>query len=318
MNHEKLMRALYEYIHGKIGDADISDEDINNLIDEFMAKYNAEEDFGMEPPSDLTPENAETVDDWIELADITPYMEDAREYLEKARELDPKNLDVLGRMIFLEEKNDFEYIPDIERALEIGRQDLKDRGLYDKYMGNFWLAPETRPFMFLYAHYVHILCDCQMIKKAIAAAEDMLKLNPSDNLTISHNLIALYVYREDEVKALELMEKFPYESDSSWFQLPLALLYFREGKTKEAEKAIDLLVKKYPDFSDFVKDPMGTAEETIQNEDDDYEPYEASELIHTCADNVFLWFPGERFFLWMQKYLGIEDEGNIVERGKLN
>jgi hypothetical protein len=145
-----------------------------------------------------------------------------RQYLENARKLDPKNLDVLVQLMLLDSrKKSFQLLKELENLLVIGKKDLQERKLYKESMGDFYLVLETRPYMRALSMYIGTLKDNFMIQKAISVAKEMLKLNKMDNLGARYDLMALYVYTEDEFNARKLMRQFPDEkspagSSSPW------------------------------------------------------------------------------------------------------
>ncbi len=59
-------------------------------------------------------------------------------------------------------------------------------GYFEKCMGNFWLAVKTRPYMRLRHYYMEALAWNNMMKKACAEGEELLKLCQSDNLGVRY------------------------------------------------------------------------------------------------------------------------------------
>lgn len=291
---EKSKREMIDKVRKEIfgGAEDVSDEQIETILKMFNRANKVVK------RRKLTTRNAETADDWIELAGKARTEKTRRKYLENAKKLEPDNLDLLLRIVLLEDKFDYEYLPDIEKILELGKKNLEKEKLYNESIGDFWLVLETRPYMRVYTAYLHILINCHMMKKAIAAAEDILRLNPDDNTGTRFILMSLYVCMEDKKNALKLMDRYPDAKDTIWFQYPLAYLYFKEENYAEAKKALKILVKNYPDFPDFVKAPMEFIEEH-DNNNGYFSPYTVSEIVEMNKVSSFLWETAENFIAWL-------------------
>ena len=273
-----------------------SDEELNQLIQEYMDQTNTM----LEAQEPLTEETAEDVFDWLELAGRARSKKVQRRYLEKAKELDPKNLDVLSALLFLDKRAYHEYLPDVERLLALGKEDLRERKIYQQSVGDFYQVLETRPYIRLMHMYMFLLQQCMMLRKAIAVGKEILKLNCSDNLGVRYTLMHLYVYMEDEYNALKLMRQFKGD-ESAGFQLPLALLYFQEGKSEEAKGVLKRLSATYRRFRSFLKD---AAELRLLDESeyiDEYQLYTESELVSCYQENLFLWDSRQEFFQWARK-----------------
>lgn len=306
---EKIMREMFDYINAATGGAEnASDEEINELIQQFMDKHNREIADQKRKPVKLTYRNAKTADDWLELADRARTEKTRRKYLENARKLEPKNLDILLTILMEDDKSEYEYVIELEKLLEIGKKDLKERKLYTESMGDFWLVLETRPYMRVYDMYIKSLIECHMMKRAIAEAEEVLRLNKSDNLGMRYTLMALYVYMEDEKKALKFMSRYPDERKTIWFQYPMAFLYFKEEKFREAKRALKIIAEDYPDFPEFMSNPWAF----INKYDDDsesYTPFEPSEIIAVYDNSSFLNRISFPFYTWLKHISKEKTEG---------
>lgn len=295
---EKEFKNIHEFIERRLGGRKpASDEELNELIQEYMDQTNTM----LEAQEPLTEETAEDVFDWLELAGRARSKKVQRRYLEKAKELEPKNLDVLSALLFLDKRAYHEYLPDVERLLALGKEDLRERKIYQQSVGDFYQVLETRPYIRLMHMYMFLLQQCMMLRKAIAVGKEILKLNCSDNLGVRYTLMHLYVYMEDEYNALKLMRQFKEVDDTAGFQLPLALLYFQEGKSEEAKGVLKRLSTTYRGFRSFLKD---AAELRLLDESeyiDEYQLYTESELVSCYQENLFLWDSRQEFFQWARK-----------------
>ena len=124
-----------------------------------------------------------------------------RRYLEKAKELEPKNLDVLSALLFLDKRAYHEYLPDVERLLALGKEDLRERKIYQQSVGDFYQVLETRPYIRLMHMYMFLLQQCMMLRKAIAVGKEILKLNCSGRPIYADALVCLYGRRIQRLKA---------------------------------------------------------------------------------------------------------------------
>lgn len=305
MKTEHALQECFNYVKEKLnGRKPESPEEVEALINEYMQQY---QDIRISRlPAEVTPENAESVYDWLELAENARTQKQERQYLEKARELEPKNLDVLVQLMLLDSrKKSFQILKELEDLLAIGKKDLQERKLYKESMGDFYLVLETRPYMRVLSMYLGALKENFMIQKAISVAKEMLKLNKMDNMGVRYELMALYVYAEDEFNARKLVRQFSDEKESGWFQLPMALLYFRQGKWDEAQKLVEALKKEYKTsvFKEFVTKKASTYGRFSDEDPDYFQPYTKSELESIFSSNLFLWLSSVNFFQWVKEVL---------------
>lgn len=305
MKTEQALQECLKYVQEKLnGRKPDSPEEVEALINEYMRQF--QDIQTSRPPVEVTPENAKDVYDWLELAERARTKKEERQYLENARKLEPKNLDVLVKLLLLDSrKKSFQLLKELEELLAMGKKDLQERKLYRESMGDFYQVLETRPYMRALSMYIGALKDNFMIQKAISVSKEMLKLNKMDNLGARYDLMALYVYTEDEFNARKLMRQFPDEKESGWFQLPMALLYYRLEKWDEAQKLVEALKKEYKatTFREFVTDKTGSFNFLRDDGPDYYEPYTRSELESIFASNLFLWLTSVNFFEWVKEVL---------------
>ena len=294
---ENVISQFYEFVDKKTGGNLESNEQLEALLQEFMEQYNISLDDA--PP--LPRETAKNVCAWLELSGQQKTKKAQRECLEKARELEPKNLDVLMQLLLLEKKQYWEYLPEVQKLLALGKEDLKQRKLYKESMGDFYMVLETRPYMRVLQFYLSILASCYMIQQAIAVAKEMLKLNRNDNLGIRYHLLSLYVYSEDEFNARKLIKMYKNEEDRCFFTMPMALLKFRQGKWDEAKAILEKVKSQYKGFQTFLKD-AAEGRDAFYDEDaymtDMYQPFTRSELVTMVLDFSYLWDTTQEFFRW--------------------
>ena len=300
---DDLVAKFYQFVKEKTGkDEPESKEQMESLLQEFQQQYNA----GLSGRAALSRENARTVYDWLELSENQKTKKAERECLEKAKEVAPKNLDVLTRLMLLENKKDWEYLPEIREILAIGKEDLMERKLYRESMGDFYMVLETRPYMRAMHLYLEFLIHCHMIQQAITVAKEILKLNRNDNMGVRHTLMALYVYTEDEMGTQRLLRNFKGEEDCCFYSMSQALLKFRQGRWDEAKTILETVKKHYNGFMSFLRDAAAGRDAFYEEYFDEgyYQPFTRSELATMLMDHNFLWDTAQDFFQWAKKAMG--------------
>ena len=242
--NEKALRALSTLIDAHQGEFD-SEEELNALIQEFMEEQNAKGSFAVvsEP---------KTADDYLELAEEAPSKKKRLEYLNKALELDPDNLDAGSMRALLTAKHPLELIEEFSRLMEKGNRQMKEEGFFSKeYKGHFWGITETRPYMRLRHSYMRTLSMSGLLRRAARECEEMLTLCESDNLGIRYALMHIYALLEDEKPAKKLMKKYHGENETQMI-LPFSILHFKLGQMDEALDALNCLNRLNKDTKKFL------------------------------------------------------------------
>ena len=129
---EKTMKELNAFLKAQRPDGP-SEEEMNDLIQQFMREKNAQLSLGEE---DFEPE---TADDYLELAEEETSKKKQIEHLNKALELDPDNLDAGRMMAELTAKNPYALMEELSRLLEKGNRQMMKEGYFaPEYKGDFW------------------------------------------------------------------------------------------------------------------------------------------------------------------------------------
>ncbi len=289
---EKIFKELHKRIDEKGGD--LSKAQIDELIQQIIDEYNSD------PYEPVTPSNAKTSDDFMELAAEEEDPVKAIRYAEKALQLDPDNLDAELFVLDIREDDGPRKIDALKKAIAHGDRVMEKLDLKgEDSIGSYWGILETRPYMRLRGRYLEELIDCGMYRAAMNEAREHLVLSDGDNIGSRYVLMHLYAFFEMEEEALELYEKYDRENGAMML-LPLAILYFKQGNWKTAEKYLQEIASSNKDLRRFlklVKD--GEAEELYRCCDDiGYRPYHISELATEFFDNNFLFRTCTGFFPW--------------------
>ncbi len=293
---EKALKGIWEFLEQN-GKDDMSMEDMNALVAQYMDHYNAN------LPGPVTEKTAKTSDDFMELAESAADEGDdssAVRFARKALKLDPDNLDAERILAQLGSTSLEDHLKKLERAIRRGEEVMEKHGLKDDdSIGKYWGILETRPYMRLRHAYMTDLCDFGMHKKAMGECEELCRLSENDNLGVRFQLMHLYALYDEEEKALELTNRYDGET-STQFLMSLAILYFRRGDLATAEKYLKQLMKVNKDTGKFFK---GAAQGELEKYSDSmssigYRPFTIEELIVDLYEGQFLYIATPGFVSW--------------------
>ena len=291
---EKTMKELNAFLEAQRPDG--SGEDvINDLIRQFMREKNAQLSLGEEY------DEPETADDYLELAEEETSKKKQIEYLNKALELEPDNLDAGRMMAELTAKNPYALMEELSRLLEKGNRQMMKEGYFaDEYKGDFWGVIETRPYMRLRHLYMQTLTECGMLRRAARECEELLELCENDNLGVRYDLMHLYAMLEEEEPARAVLEKFPEEETQTL--LPLSILHFKLGQTDEALEELKRLSRINKDTKKFLnamRSDSGKLEKYLwEMSSYGYRPFSIEELIMEVSSYAFLFESAHAYFEW--------------------
>lgn len=293
---EKLFRELHKYIDAHSGEAD-SEAEMEQLINRFMSEYNASLD------EREAPAEPETADDYLELAEEATTKKKQLEYINKALELEPDNLDAGMQKIALTAKHPHEILEALEQLRKRGNDLMEKAGHFRDSMGEFWLVYETRPYMRVCYAYMEALLSCGMMRKAAAEGERLLELCENDNLGVRYPLIHLYAYFEDEAAALALWKKYDQYEETQML-LPMAVLTYKLGRLDESLHYLKRLQKINKGTKKFLgavsRDRLYYIDERSGY---GYRPNTTDELIEELESCDYLFETVPAFFRWAEKKL---------------
>ena len=268
-------------------------ENLQNMLNSFMSQR--------QPwANEVTEDNAESSDDYLELAESAATKKTALKYAKKAAQLDPDNIDAAVMVAELTASSIEKLIEKYKSLIEEAEEKLKAEGYFDyDCIGEFWGLFETRPYMRLLDKYSDNLVQCGKMRLAIAEYEKMLKLCENDNLGVRYRLMHLYVFLEDEQSALRLSKEYSDE-ESTQFLLPLSILYYKLGNLREANNYLKRLCAVNNDtikfFNGLVK---GDLDGYFKNMNSfGYRPFTIEEFLVESEENVFLFQSVSAYFEW--------------------
>ncbi len=295
---EKIFRDLHKYLDANGGD-EMSDQEMDRLISQFMADYNTK----LQSGAGAAPAEPETAMDYLELAEEARTQKQRLEYTNKALELEPDNLDAGLAKIELTMKKPHQMLDALEELLRKGDAQMERGGFFRDSMGDFWAVFETRPYMRVRYQYLNTLFALGKLRKAAAVGERSLELCENDNLGIRFSLMCVYAALEDEPAALALLKKFDDYEDSQ-FLLALAVLYYKLDRPDEATDYLKRLQKINKGTKKFLRAAAGERLEEIDERFGyGYRPFTADELIDLVENNLPLFVSVPDFFRWADKRL---------------
>lgn len=307
---ERLLKELNQFI--SLHENEITDEDsMNRLCEQFLEEH----DLGA---PDLKNADPETADDYLELAERAHSKKKCLEYLRKALELEPENVDVQLQLIVhtLEGKTD-EQLPALQRLMDAAAKQLEREGCFKESVGEFWGVLETRPYMRVCYTYFEALITCGMMRRAIDEGQHLLELCENDNLGVRYRLMHLYAYMEDEMHALALHKQFDSYEETQML-LPLAVLYYKLNQFDKAEDYIKRLAKANKDTKEFLR---AVAHDELDDYIDElspygYQPFTMEELLDALIHALFLFDSVPYFFQWASNCLRTQATAKSKPTGK--
>lgn len=306
---EKAMKAAMEYLN-EHATGDESEKEMNELLMKFMNEYNSKlHDDDDEP----------TVDDYLEMAETTDSRGEAIDFLNKALELEPDNLDAQVRLLEVSSNTFEEEIEKLSQKIEEVKLKYKDE--YENSVGEFYMVFNTRPIIRLYYSLLADYIQCNMLRKAVSIAEEIIRLNENDNMGARHHLIQLYAYFEEEEKALELTEKYSHDGfTESQFLLSLAIIYYKKCDYAKSEEYIKQLNEENKGFKKFVKsiNDLSIMDKIVDFDDSMYQPWTIDELIMEFVSNRYLYSSTTTFFMFAEECLKKKPTKKKTNKKKLS
>ena len=294
---EKVLKELQKFLDAHAEDA-ADEADVDALTERFFAEYNRK----CKDQKDSAPE---TADDYLDLAEQAASKKKCVEYLHKALELEPDNLDAKLQLITrtTEQQLDEQRLA-LQELLDAADKQMEQTGAFKEYAGEFWTAPETRPYMRVRYTYFDVLISCGMMRQAISEGQRLLELCESDDLGVRYQMMHLYVFMEDELHALALHKQFDSYEETQML-LPLAVLYYKLNQFDKAEDYIKRLAKANKDTKKFLR---AAAHDELDDYIDElnpygYQPFTIEELLDELMKSSYLFESVPYFFAWASKVL---------------
>lgn len=242
----------------------------------------------------------ENIYDLLENAGQARTTKEALQWIRKAREAAPDNLDAALAEIQLTQKTSLDVEQRVRELLTRGEVQMRTVGFFSEdNVGDFWALIETRPYMRVRMAYIHALLMNYKIRCAAQECEELIRLCTSDNLGARYILIHSYAYLQEEESAYRLLERFENE-ESSQFLLAMSALMYSLNKEDEARGYLVHLLSVNKDSKKFFA-AIGTEKLNIyvdQLSPHGYRPHTIDELLTTIGTYGFFYDNMSCFFAW--------------------
>lgn len=213
---------------------------------------------------------------------------------EEAINLDPNCVDAY--VILIENTTSLQKALKLsEKAMKIGENEL-GKAFFVENKGHFWGLLETRPYMRAKAQYADFLYQLGKINEAIQQYEEILVLNPNDNLVARYVLFSLYLEKGEFSKAARLLNQYEEESAHGLYN-KLILELLKNGFSAKAAKLLKDGKKQNPHVPPFL-----TGEKRLPKHMPDYHGWgDENEAIIYVDAHLHLWKKIEGLKEWLTK-----------------
>ncbi len=287
---ERVFREFQQYLD-QFGE--LSEEEVQEKVDEFMTQYN----------QNLNERFPQEKDQWyyLDLALDAENEKVARKNAQKALSIDPYCTDAEMLLIDLMDIMPEEAKKRYEKLIEKTEAHLREEGYFDENMGMFYGMIETRPYMRLLLEYLNLLIALGKYTLAVIQAKKMLQLSENDNMGARHRLMALYAFLEDADGAEALYKAYPEESTVMLF--PLVVLYYKIDDYTKARRYLKILARKNPDLKKMMMNQLSDEYIEKQMTPGGYRPNAVGEIMHFMDNEEYLMFSSGAALLWIQSEL---------------
>ena len=284
---EKVLKELQKFLDAHAEDTE-NEADVDALAERFFAEYNLK----CKEQKESAPE---TADDYLDLAEQVTSKKKSVEYLHKALELEPDNLDARLQLILRTAEQPDERRLALQELLDAADKQMEKSGAFKEYAGEFWTAFETRPYMRVRYTYFDVLISCGMMRRAIDEGQRLLELCENDNLGVRYQLMHLYAYMEDEMHALALHK------------------HYKLNQFDKAEDYIKRLAKANKDTKKFLRAAARDQLDDYIGEMSPYgyRPFTMEELLDELMHTSYLFNSVPYFFAWASKVLAAKTSAKM-------
>ncbi|MBL6842665.1 MAG: hypothetical protein ISQ73_04360 [Verrucomicrobiae bacterium] len=206
----------------------------------------------LEDPREVTDDDAREAFKFLEQALETEDMEESVEFMLKALDHDPSNVDVHLEFLDIACIDDSYQIPILELLEKIARQKIGEL-LFQENEGHFWGLVETRPYMRVLeclATECHYQGD---LNKALLCWEQMLKLNANDNQGVRSSLLLSCLALGKLKKADKIFAQYDEVGSSCSFSWAMVLKRFLEQNDELAVQALKTARRQNKYMESFIK-----------------------------------------------------------------
>jgi tetratricopeptide (TPR) repeat protein len=183
-----------------------------------------------------------------------------------------------------------------EKAMKIGEKEL-GKAFFVENKGHFWGMYETRPYMRAKAQYADALYQLGNINETIQQYEEILVLNPNDNLGARYMLFALYLDKGELSKAEKLLKQYEEETAHGLYN-KLLLELLKNGFSTKAVKILKEVKKQNPYVIPFL-----TGKKRLPKHMPEYHGWgDENEAVIYVDEHLHLWKKIEGVQEWLKKH----------------
>lgn len=240
MNNE--FEKIYSKMDAYMKDKNVTDENVNELMKEFLKQYNGG---NLDLPDTPLDKAMAKFDEAVSASSEKKAVKLAKE----AIEIDPTYIDPKLFLIPIEYKGET-LLKKLDEVIAEEKERLAKEKMFEN-AGEFYTVWQTRPYMRALQHRVIVLVEYGKVKKAQKQLENMLDLDNDDHLGARHLLAAVYAYFEDEKNMKKLVNDYKGD-DTLSFLLPQLCLAYKLDQTDKTLALLSQIKKNNPYFEEVI------------------------------------------------------------------
>ncbi|MDD1687236.1 hypothetical protein [Methanoregula sp.] len=172
----------------------------------------------------------------------------------------------------------------LEDGMHAGERALGER-IFREEAGNFWMLPETRPYMRARYGLALILHSCGETAAATGHFSELLRLNPNDNQGARYELATCLLEQCDNETLANLLKEYEEDGSAVWLYSRALLKFRQEGRGPAEDACLMRAVDENPFVPQYL---LGTKK--IPGRHPEYiRRGERSEAILYALDNCRVW-----------------------------
>ncbi len=183
-----------------------------------------------------------------------------------------------------------------KRAVHAGELGLGPEK-FERLAGQFGAVAETRPYLRALRGLADVLLELQREEEAIGCLEQILRLNPADDMGVRHTLLAYYLDQFDLQPARELLAAFAQENSAMWLYSRVLLAYRDELQAAPSTQVlIDAALAANPHVPGILAREIP---EVFAEEDEDVPPGSVAEASEYVDLNEEAWTSTPGAVAWL-------------------
>lgn len=302
---------------------DITPEDMRHMLNNmFGGRFRNQIQLAGLPEVELTP--YEQAMEHLERAANPELSEESRwEILRDALRICPDCADVYYFMSKLAATPE-EALSFLRQAVSAGERYAGEEAFRED-VGQFWSLLETRPYMrarYGLASALWQQGDTDARKEAVSHVQDMLRLNPNDNLGLRHILSAWLIVQGLDEDAGALLEQYPDDFCAAWPYMRALLSFRKEGASRKNRTLLKKARRENPYMLEYLSSPFRIPD-ALPNS---YSPGSEEEAIYCLNNHLAAWEITPGALAWAREmWLEFEmprnpagDEGGVRTRELLD